>query len=621
MATTTAPAAAAATARGPYRRLLPFLRPHAWRLGGAVASNLLAAVFDVFTFALLIPFLGALFGEAQYGITGDHVVARALNRTIGVLLDPSDQMGSLQRVVLVILAAVAVKNTFVWLAGHFGAQLQEYVTRDLRNAVYRHLARLPLGYFTGTKTGQILARLLTDTTQAKQLVVELMTRSLQSAAVVVVTLVAIFALSWRLSLVALVAAPVLIGALQPLLRKLRRRHRHLGGQYGEISSVAQETVSGIRLVKSFGAEPYEERRFLDASAAYARGSARAARLATLAQPITETIATGIAVAILWYGARLVLVEGTLNPSALILFLVYVMRMLQPMKQLSQIPTTAQAALAAAERLFDILDTPTEAARDRGTRDVAGLQRGVEFDRVSFAYDGDPVLQDVSFSAPKGQVVALVGPSGAGKSTLVDLVPRFYEPTAGRVLLDGVDTREIRLPSLRALVGIVSQDTVLFNDTVRSNIAYGAGERFTDAQVEAAARAANAHGFIAALPQGYDTPLGERGTRLSGGQRQRLAIARALLVDPPILILDEATSALDTESERLVQEAVERLLQGRTVFVIAHRLSTVVHADQILVLDRGRVVERGTHDELLAAEGAYARLYALQFGGRPSEAVR
>jgi len=607
--------------RGVYRRLLPFLRPHVGRLGGAVASNLLAAVFDVFTFALLIPFLGALFGEAQYGITGDHFVARTLRTTIGTLLVPGDQMGSLQRVVLVILVAVAVKNLFVWLAGHFGAQLQEYVTRDLRNAVYRHLSHLPLGYFTSTKTGQILARLLTDTTQAKQLVVELMTRSLQSAAVVLVTLVAIFALSWRLSLVALVAAPALIGALQPLLRKLRKRHRQLGGQYGDITSVAQETVSGIRLVKSFGAEAYEQGRFLQASADYARGSARAARLATLAQPITETIATGIAVAILWYGARLVLVEGTLQGSELILFLVYVMRMLQPMKQLSQVPTTAQAALAAAERLFDILDRPTERATDRGTRDAARFERDLVFDKVSFAYDGEPVLRDVDLRAAKGQVVALVGASGAGKSTLVDLIPRFYEPTAGRILLDGVDTREIRLPALRALVGIVSQDTVLFNDTVRNNVAYGAAERFTDAQVEAAARAANAHDFIAALPQGYDTPLGERGARLSGGQRQRLAIARALLVDPPILILDEATSALDTESERLVQEAIDRLFENRTVFVIAHRLSTVTHAHQILVLDAGRVVERGTHDELLARGGAYARLYQLQFGGRPAELAR
>ncbi len=611
---------AAARPRGPYRRLLPFLRPHAWRLGGAVASNVLAAVFDVFTFALLIPFLGALFQQPQFSVTGDSLVPRLLNATIGTLLDPADEMGSLQRVVFVILAAVAVKNIFVWLAGHFGAQLQEYVTRDLRDAVYRHLSRLPLGYFTSTRTGQILARLLTDTTQAKQLIVELMTRSLQSAAVIVVTLVAIVTLSWRLSLVALVAAPALIAALQPLLRKLRRRHRNLGLQYGDITSVAQETVSGIRLVKSFGAEGYEQRRFLGASAHYAKGSARAARLATLAQPLTETISTGIAVAILWYGARLVLVEGTLQGSELILFLVYVMRMLQPMKQLSQVPTTAQAALAAAERLFDILDRPTETALDHGTRETAAFQRTIAFDDVSFSYGDEPVLRDVSFRAEKGQVVALVGASGAGKTTLVDLIPRFYEPTAGRILLDGVDTREYRLGALRALVGIVSQDTVLFNDTVRHNIAYGAGERFTDAQVEAAARAANAHGFISELPQGYDTPLGERGTRLSGGQRQRLAIARALLVDPPILILDEATSALDTESERLVQEAIDRLLAGRTVFVIAHRLSTVVHADQILVLDRGRVVERGTHAELLERGGAYARLYALQFGAAGTETV-
>jgi len=235
-----------------------------------------------------------------------------------------------------------------------------------------------------------------------------------------------------------------------------------------------------------------------------------------------------------------------------------------------------------------------------------------FDGVSFAYETEPVLADIDLTARKGEVVALVGPSGAGKSTLVDLIPRFYEPTAGRILVDGIDTREIALPSLRSLTGIVSQDTVLFNDTVRNNIAYGAAERFTDEQIVAAARAANAHGFISELPHGYETILGERGTRLSGGQRQRIAIARALLIDPPILILDEATSALDTESERLVQEAIDRLLAGRTVFVIAHRLSTVIHADQILVLDRGRIVERGTHRDLIAKRGAYFRLHSLQF---------
>jgi subfamily B ATP-binding cassette protein MsbA len=276
-------------------------------------------------------------------------------------------------------------------------------------------------------------------------------------------------------------------------------------------------------------------------------------------------------------------------------------------------TTAQSSLASAERLFEILDSPAEFQRDRGTRDLATFDRYLEFENVSFSYGDAPVLSSIDLSASKGEVVALVGPSGSGKSTLVDLIPRFYEPTGGRILLDGIDIRDIKLPVLRSLTGIVSQETVLFHDTVRSNIAYGATNRYTQEQIEAAARAANAHEFIMELPRGYDTLLGERGTRLSGGQRQRLAIARALLTDPPILILDEATSALDTESERLVQEAVDRLLQGRTVFVIAHRLSTITHADQILVLERGEIVERGTHAELLARRGAYHRLYSLQFG--------
>ena len=286
-------------------------------------------------------------------------------------------------------------------------------------------------------------------------------------------------------------------------------------------------------------------------------------------------------------------------------------MLPPLKQIVQAPTSAQQSFASAERVFEVLDLPTESQLDHGTREVSALGDAIEFDHVSFAYDTDPVLRDVSFVARRGEIIALVGPSGAGKSTLVDLIPRFYEPSAGVIRLDGVDTREIALASLRGLTGIVSQDTVLFNDTVRNNIAYGASEQFTDAQVEEASRAANAHEFIADLPDGYATVLGERGTRLSGGQRQRLAIARALLTDPPILILDEATSALDTESERLVQEAIDRLLAGRTVFVIAHRLSTIVHADQILVLERGEIIEHGTHSELLARRSAYYRLHSAQ----------
>jgi subfamily B ATP-binding cassette protein MsbA len=452
---------------------------------------------------------------------------------------------------------------------------------------------------------------LNDTQQTKQVITQVVTQSLLSVATVVVTIGGLIAISWRLTLLALVVAPILIGLLQPLLRKLRKGHRRLSNQYGEMTAVVQEAVSGIRLVKSFGGEAYEEGRFRDGSGRYARGMVRVTRLAALAQPITETVGTAIAVAILWVGARAVFANA-LDASSLIAFLILVMRMLQPLKQLSQVPTVAQQSLAAAERIFEVLDSPTEASLDRGKITTARFERALEFERVSFAYADEPVLVDVSLVAPKGQVIALVGASGAGKSTLVDLIPRFYEPTAGRILLDGVDTREIALPALRSLIAIVSQDTVLFNDTVRNNLAYGAAAKYTDAQIDAAAQAANAHRFIGELPDGYNTILGERGTRLSGGQRQRLSIARALLVDPPILILDEATSALDTESERLVQEAIDRLLENRTVFVIAHRLSTIANADQILVLDRGRVIEHGTHGALLARRGHYHRLHALQF---------
>ena len=629
MAVATQPAPVTETATAPargarlsiYRRLLPFLKPHVARLLGAMITNIAAALLDAFSVALLIPFLNTLFDRPALDIKAGWV-STLLHATVGELMVSGDKMTSLRNVIFVVMVVVIAKNVLVWFSGQLGAELQEFVTKDLRNSVYRHLSRLPLTYFTKTKSGQIISRVLNDTFETRLVLTQIVTQSLQAAALIVATIAFLFDISWQLSVMALGIVPILSLVLQPLLRKLRRGNRRRGNQHGEMASVLQETVAGIRLVKSFGAEDFEERRFTRASDTYARTTVRLTQLSFLAPPVTEVIGMLIAVTILWVGARQVLVDGSLTGADLITFLVFVLRLLQPLKQLTSVRATAQSSLASAERLFDILDTPSEPECDRGSVRVTAFTRELRFQNVGFTYEGTgnhheaAVLQDVSFCAGRGDVVALVGASGAGKTTLVDLIPRFYEPTSGIITIDGIDTRDVTLESLRSLIGIVSQDTVLFHDTVRNNLAYGSEQRYSDAQVEAAARAANAHTFISALPDGYDTLLGERGTRLSGGQRQRIAIARALLLDPPILILDEATSSLDTESERLVQAAIDRLLEGRTVFVIAHRLSTVRNATRILVLDKGRIVERGTHDELRAQHGVYSRLYDMQFRSTP-----
>jgi len=593
-----------------YRRLVRYVRPYWSLMAGNIGFSLIAAGLEVFSFTLLVPFLQQLWSTEPMKCGGStDFLDRLQQQVVCRFVDRSDQMGSIRGVIIAMLLITVLKNLFSWLAGQLGASVQEYVTRDLRDTVFRHLVRLPLSFFHATKAGQIISRILVDTEQTKAVITELVTKSIQNLAQVVVTIAVLIHYSPKLAALSLVIAPLLMLALQPLLQMLRRAHRRLRNEYGEITSVLQETIGGIRLVKSFRGESYEVGRFGGASRDYSRGMVRVTRVALLSQPLTELIGVAVAVTILWIGAKSV-IEGGMIPAVLITFMILVMRLLPPFKQLSQAPTTAQQSFAAAERLFDVLDRHLEP--DTGSKVLPGLSDRIVFDDVSFSYGDEPVLQNVSFTARRGDVIALVGPSGAGKSTLVDLIPRFIAPQSGRITIDGVDNRELSLESLRALAGIVSQDTVLFNDTVRNNIAYGTAASYTAAQVEAAARAANAHDFIAALPDGYDTVLGERGTRLSGGQRQRIAIARALLTDPPILILDEATSALDTESERLVQEAIDRLLSGRTVFVIAHRLSTVVHANMILVLEAGRVVERGTHGELLARQGSYHRLHSLQF---------
>jgi subfamily B ATP-binding cassette protein MsbA len=538
-------------------------------------------------------------------------VETAQRLTIGAFVDPNNPRRSLAAVIIVIMIVVAIKNVFVWLAGQFGASLQEYVTRDMRDAVFSHMQRLPLRYFQRTKAGQVISKILSDTDQTKALVTELVTRTVQNTANIVATIAVLLAMSRKLTLLSLVIAPILTLTLQPVLKRLRRGYRRSRADFGEATSVLQEVVSGVRLVKSFGGERYEDQRFGDASHRYSEGMVRINRVSALSQPLTEVIGMAIAVLILWIGAIDVLTGRGMDAASLIVFMTLVMTLLPPLKQLSQAPTTAQQSLAAAERLFEVLDEPTEQELDRGTRAIKTFERSVEFDDVSFAYDTEPVLSDITFDAPKGSVVALVGASGAGKSTLVDLIPRFYEPTGGHIRIDGIDTRDITLASLRSLTGIVSQDTVLFNDTVRNNIAYASAGQFSPEQIERAARAANAHDFIMALPQRYDTVLGERGTRLSGGQRQRLAIARAIVKRPDIYLFDDSFSALDLSTDARLRRALRPATAHSTVVIVAQRVSTIVDADQILVLEDGRIVGQGTHDQLVDTCETYREIVESQ----------
>jgi len=597
-----------------YVRILSFLKLHLPVLVVAMAATFAFAVADAAVFILLIPFVEALFvsGGGAAGAGSGSGMDRLLDATVYRWIDlQGDPLDAIQGIIILILLVFLVKNVFAFARAYLMARVEQGVTRDLRNRVYDHLVELDLAFFGRVRMGQIVSRLTTEVELFRSLVTGELAKMVAAVFEFVVAMVFMLLISWKLTLAAFVVIPGTMIIWGPLVNVLRRRDRrvlHLGA---EVNAHIQETFSGIRLVKSSSSEGREKERFHGLTQSYYSTFLRAEFARSFAVPMTEMLAAVGTVILLWYGARLV-VGGELVGAEFVGFLGLSMKLYSPVKNVAKFPAVVQPGLVAAERVFEFLDAPAEIRDADGARAFDGLKEQIAFEGVSFAYrPGERVLDDVTFTVPRGSVVALVGPSGAGKTTLVDLLARFFDATAGRITWDGVDIHELRIADLRRQLGIVSQDTVLFHDTVRANIAYGTPDA-TDGEIEAAARAAHAHDFITAMQGGYAAVVGERGTELSGGQRQRIAIARAMLRDAPILIFDEATSALDAESERLVQDALGHLLEGRTVFVIAHRLSTVQRADQILVLDGGRIVERGAHADLLAEGGLYRRLYDLQF---------
>lgn len=532
-----------------------------------------------------------------------------------------DPLRSLTRICLTLLIVFLLKNLFDYLQSVQTVWVEQAVVRDLRVGLYRHLHELSLDFFHTRRTGALLSRLTNDISLVRGALAAGFSNFIKSTLLLMVCLFWIFWTSWRLALLSLIVVPPSVFLIVWLGKKLRRRSTITQERMADMNSILTETLSGIRVVKAFSMEAFETGKFAGSAGSFFRSFVRQRRLGAMAGPLSEYLGVVAATAVLWYGGHEILLQRSLEPQQFFIFLFAMLQLMSPLKSLSNVNATLQEGLAAAVRIFRILDTkPTITSRPDARR-VSGVERGFEFEHVSFRYSTGPdVLRDLNFTVRAGEMVALVGPSGAGKSTLIDLVARFYDPTGGRIRLDGVDLCEYDVASLRRLMGIVTQEAILFHDTVWHNIAYGVPDASEEA-VRRAAEAANADRFIREMPEGYHTLIGERGMRLSGGERQRIAIARAIFKNPPLLLLDEATSSLDSESELLVQEALTALFRGRTAFVIAHRLSTIQRADRIFVLDQGRIVQTGTHPELVATPGLYQKLHRLQFrladaGGGP-----
>ena len=606
-----------------YARILRFIRPYRLALALSVVCSILFSIFSGMSIYLIMPLLQMLFtggaAVAPAAAPGGTIMPDWLMRAkeaageafrhIVFRPEPAD---SLLVICLIIVSSFFLKNLFAYIQSNLMIYVEQGLTRDLRNALYRHIHELPLAYFTNERTGNLISRIMNDIPVINTGISATFQTMVREPLLLIVYLTICLVLSWKLTLIAFVVFPAVLLVIALVGRRVHRESGLAQERIADLTSTLHETISGVKVVKAFSMEEFENRKFARESHGYFRTILHVTNVRNLASPMTEFLSAAAGGVIIWYGGLQVLGHA-MDSSEFILFLFAMFQLMPPVKELSNVNNRIQEASAAGDRVFEVLDTEPNIRDAADAVALPSFERELRFDNVSFRYgEGDTVLDGISLTIRKGEVVAVVGPSGAGKSTLIDLVPRFYDPTAGRILIDGIDLRRVRLRSLREKIGIVTQETILFNDTVRNNIAYGL-EDCPLASIVEAAKAANAHSFISEMPFGYDSVIGERCVKLSGGERQRLALARAILKNPPVLILDEATSALDTESEILVQEAIERLMTGRTSIVIAHRLSTIQHADRIVVIEGGKVVEAGKHSELIGkTRGLYRKLYQLQF---------